>query len=110
MDFEADWCNICKRWDFHVYADTQVEVLLKKFVCLKINVDFDHTNDIERLGGKNPPYLIFLDAAGTPLLSFPEVDSHLQPTGRKLPGLTYFQRPADFAATLQAALNANAGR
>jgi hypothetical protein len=110
VDFEADWCSICKRWDYHVYADAEVAELLRQFVLLKINVDFNFTDDVPRLGGKNPPYLVFLDKSGQPLLGFPEVDSQLQPTGRKLQGLMYFQRPADFAQTLRAALNAYAGR
>jgi len=106
VDFEADWCSICKRWDYHVYGDREVAELLSRFVLVKINVDFNFARDVERLEGKNPPYLVFLGTDGKPLLEFPEVDAHMKPTGRSLPGLAYFQRPADFAQTLRAALAA----
>jgi thiol-disulfide isomerase/thioredoxin len=107
VDFEADWCSICKRWDYHVYADAEVAGLLQQFVLFKINVDFNFSKDVAAYGGKNPPYLVFLGTDGKPLLSFPQVDKQLQPTGRTIAGLAYFQRPADFVGTLRAALDAN---
>lgn len=106
VDFEADWCSICKRWDYHVYSDAEVAGLLSRFVLLKVNVDFGFANDIVRLGGKNPPYLVFLDENGYPLLSFPERDKKGQPTGKQISGTTSFQKPADFARTLKAAYRA----
>ena len=107
VDFEADWCSSCKRWDYHVYSDAEVAGLLQQFVLFKINVDFNFSQDVAAYGGKNPPYLVFLGTDGKPLLNFPQVDKQLQPTGRSIAGLSYFQRPADFVGTLRAALDAN---
>ena len=105
VDFEADWCTVCKRWDYHVYNDQEVAGLLSRFVLLKINSDFSFTGDLQRFGGTNPPYLVFLDADANPLLTFPFVDEHGQEI-RQTKGLNHFQCPLDFVATLKAALQA----
>jgi thiol:disulfide interchange protein len=110
VDFEADWCNICKRWDYHVYSDQEIAGLLANFVLLKVNVDFNFADDMARFGGEGPPYLVFLDGDGNPLLSFPEIDETGKETGKSIHGLNHFQRPQDFAATLKAALQAYRAR
>lgn len=103
VDFEADWCSWCKRFDYYVYIDAEVAELLSRFLLVKINKEFHFTGDFDRLGGEGLPYLVFLDPQGKPL-QLTLVDEHGQP--KVCAGPPGFQPPAEFAKTLRAALKA----
>ncbi|MHC5011359.1 MAG: thioredoxin family protein [Planctomycetota bacterium] len=102
-DFEADWCVWCKRFDYYVYPDAEVAALLSRFVLVKINYEFNYAGDLDRLGGRGLPFLVFLDPSGQPL-TFTVHDENGNP--EQVSGPKGFQTPAQFAETLRAAYRA----
>ncbi len=103
VDFEADWCAWCKRFDYYVYPDAEVASLLSRFVCVKINREFHFRGDFERLGGTSLPYIVFLASDGTPLRFMVEDEKGHETTASGPPG---FQSPAVFAGTVRRAWEA----
>ncbi len=67
VDFYADWCTSCKEMDTTVFNDPKVQLAMKDFIWLK--VDITKRNQASKALEKNynviaPPTLLFISNAG----------------------------------------------
>jgi hypothetical protein len=109
VDFEADWCQWCYRFEYYLYRDAEVAGLVSQFVPLKVNYEFHTAGEFERLKApRSLPVIFFLDEKGAPVtFSAPGKDGKPESTFK----VGSFQTPQAFAATLRTALDAwRAGR
>ena len=56
VDFYADWCGPCKQLDMDVWSNDSAKELMKKYVLVKINVDYNKS-DASSYGVKGIPHI-----------------------------------------------------
>jgi thiol:disulfide interchange protein DsbD len=86
VDFYAEWCGWCKKLDKDVYTDSQVKLLSKNFICIKIDTD------------KNQASASKYDVQGLPTIVF------LKGDGTVINKIVGYQPAPEFAKSMQAAL------
>jgi len=67
LDFYADWCLYCKKYDRYVFPDPSVRKYLDNMVLLQADVtDMDKTDEalMKVLGVSLPPAILFFDTGG----------------------------------------------
>jgi len=67
LDFYADWCTYCKKFDTYVFPDPKVQQALANTVLIKADVtatDAQDTALMESLGVVLPPAILFFDQTG----------------------------------------------
>ncbi|MDR2874915.1 MAG: protein-disulfide reductase DsbD [Methylobacillus sp.] len=67
LDFYADWCVECKRFEQTTFRDPRVQKLLENAVLLQADVTKNNDDDIvlqKRFGLYGPPGIIFFDPQG----------------------------------------------
>ncbi|MDI6735042.1 MAG: thioredoxin family protein [bacterium] len=89
VDFEASWCDWCKKLDKTTYKDTQVIILAKKFIPVKVDCDTDRVTP-QKYGIRGLPTIIFMDSAG-----------------QILHQITSYRGPEDFVAEMEKVINEN---
>jgi len=57
IDLWAEWCEACKKMDAHTFSDPQVQVILQKWVLLKIDLTEDTPENEELLAKYHSPGL-----------------------------------------------------
>jgi thiol-disulfide isomerase/thioredoxin len=67
VDFYAEWCGPCKMLEKDVFPDPQVQGLLQKTICLRIDVDQNQA-DAERFKVSSIPRLLLLSPDGGKVL------------------------------------------
>jgi len=67
LDFYADWCENCKKFDRDVLANSNVKALLSKFVMGRVdltNINSEAVSLAKQFSILAPPAIIFLDENG----------------------------------------------
>jgi len=67
LDFYADWCTYCKKFDAYVFPDPRVQNALQNTILIKADVTATDKEDkalMESLGVVLPPAILFFDQAG----------------------------------------------
>jgi thiol:disulfide interchange protein DsbD len=70
VDFSADWCTSCKIIDNNVFANEEVQQILKNILLLRIDLTQNSEADQQLLKSLNviaPPTVLFFDRNGTEL-------------------------------------------
>ena len=82
-DFFANWCGYCKKLDRETFANTTVDALSDKFVCVKI--DTDKNQDLsKKYGVRGLPTVVFFDKEG-----------------KEINRIVGFRGPDDFVKTME---------
>jgi thiol:disulfide interchange protein DsbD len=72
LDFHADWCASCKRLEKEVFADVQVQQMLKNMILLQADITHNSAFDqllLNRYHVVAPPTLLFFGPNGAELIS-----------------------------------------
>ena len=67
LDFYADWCTYCKKFDAYVFPDPKVQSALQNTVLIKADVTATDDEDkalMKSLGVVLPPAILFFDQSG----------------------------------------------
>ena len=73
LDFYADWCTYCIKYEEYVFTDPQVKQTLSKLVLLQADVTATDEQDkalLKHVGVMLPPTIMFFDTSGKELRQY----------------------------------------
>lgn len=73
LDFYADWCTYCKKFEDYVFTNKEVQALLKDFVLLQADVTANDEQDqgLNRYTSvQAPPAILFFDKDGKEIRNY----------------------------------------
>ncbi len=83
LDFYADWCTYCKKFEDYVFSNPDVHKLLKDFVLLQADVTANDEQDIalnKMTGVQAPPAILFFNKEGKEIRNYRIVGNMDAPT------------------------------
>lgn len=88
IDFYADWCALCRRFDSETYSDAEVIRLAEQFVAVRQDTEKEGKAAAARYQVEDLPAILFVDG-----------------DGKVIARLNRFQPPKSFAATMRRVLD-----
>jgi thiol-disulfide isomerase/thioredoxin len=79
IEFYADWCAVCRRFDQTVYPDSRVQAALRQVQFVRLDAERGGREEAKRLGIVGYPSFVFINGRGAPVMA-----------SRGLPTVEYF--------------------
>jgi len=99
----------CFRYEFYTFPDHEVDALLRRFVCVRIDVEKNREGSYLKSGARGLPTLMPLDQNGKPVefrVRHRDIEGNVADLERLEKHMTGWQRPPEFVENLRRILAA----